>query len=228
MPSSNPATLHRLTHLTAWQRQAVALLPAALAGATGALWMPAGAATPWLMGWIAYCATYVGMVWHLAARLDATATQHRAQREDPGALMLFLLVTAAACASLLAVALNVQTTQALQGWQRASSLGLMALSLAGAWLLIQCVFTLHYARVYYKTGEKGEPDQGLAFPDRKDPDYLDLLYYSAVIGMTSQVSDVSIRSRAMRHLTLLHALLSFAFNLIVLATAVNVIAGAGH
>jgi uncharacterized membrane protein len=228
MSSSTLPAQHRLTHLTAWQRQAVALLPAALAGAASARWAPAGGATPWLAAWIAYCATYVGLVWHLAAKLDATATQHRAQREDPGALMLFLLVTAAACASLLAVALNVQATQALQGWQRASNLGLMALSLAGAWLLIQGVFTLHYARVYYRGDGKGEPDRGLAFPDGKDPDYLDLLYYSAVIGMTSQVSDVSIRSRGMRHLTLLHALLSFAFNLIVLATAVNVIASAGR
>ena len=164
-----------------------------------------------------------------AGALDAAATRHRAQREDPGAVMLFVLVTAAACASLVAVAMNVNATQALQGWSRALGLVLMGLSLTGAWLLIQCVFTLHYARVYYRSEvEGGEPQRGLAFPDRKDPDYLDLLYYSAVVGMTSQVSDVSIRSRAMRHLTLVHALLSFAFNLVVLATAVNVLASAGR
>ncbi len=231
MPRSRPThpLPHRLTHLTAWQRQVVALLPAVLVGAAGATWATLPGPAPWLMAWIVYCATYVGLVWHLAARLDARATQQRAQREDPGAAMLFVLVTAAACASLVAVAMNVQATQALQGWQRASSLGLMALSLAGAWLLIQGVFTLHYARVYYRSqGDQGTPDRGLGFPDGKDPDYLDLLYYSAVIGMTSQVSDVSIRSRGMRHLTLVHALLSFAFNLIVLATAVNVFASAGR
>lgn len=221
--------LHPLTHLTAWQRQAVAWLPAILVGAAGAAWAPIKGPAPWLMGWSAYCATYVGLVWHLAARLDTNATRHRAQREDPGAVMLFVLVTAAACASLVAVAMNVQATQTLQGWQRTAQLGLMALSLAGAWLLIQAVFTLHYARVYYRGGDEGgQPERGLRFPDGKDPDYLDLLYYSVVIGMTSQVSDVNIRSRVMRHLTLVHALLSFAFNLIVLATAVNVFAGAGR
>lgn len=221
---------HRLTHLSAWQRQAVALLPAVLAGAGGAAWTALPAPAPWLIAWIVYCATYIGLVWHLAARLDAAATRHRARREDPGAMMLFVLVTLAACASLVAVAMNVQATQTLQGWQRASNLGLMALSLAGAWLLIQCVFTLHYARVYYRSENPHDdmPTRGLGFPDGKDPDYLDLLYYSAVIGMTSQVSDVSIRSRTMRHLTLLHALLSFGFNLIVLATAVNVFAGGGR
>lgn len=220
---------HRLTHLTAWQRQAAALLPAVPVGAMSAAWPTLPGPAPWLMAWVVYCATYVGLVWHLAARLDAAATQQRAQREDPGAAMLFVLVTAAACASLVAVAMNVQATQALQGWQRAFNLGLMALSLAGAWLLIQCVFTLHYARMYYRSrADRGAPDRGLGFPDGKDPDYLDLLYYSAVVGMTSQVSDVSVRSRGMRHLTLVHALLSFAFNLIVLATAVNVFAGAGR
>jgi uncharacterized membrane protein len=220
---------HRLTHLTAWQRQVVAVWPGVLVGAASGTWAGLAGAAPWLMAWSVYCATYVGLVWHLAARLDAAATQQRAQREDPGAAMLFVLVTAAACASLGAVAMNVQATQALEGWQRASNLGLMALSLAGAWLLIQCVFTLHYARVYYRSqDDQGTPERGLGFPDGKDPDYLDLLYYSAVIGMTSQVSDVSIRSRTMRHLALVHALLSFAFNLIVLATAVNVFASAGR
>jgi len=224
-----PSPLHRLTHLTAWQRQAVALLPAVLAGAGGAIWSTSTGPASWLIAWIVYCATYVALVWHLAARLDAAATQHRAQREDPGAVMLFVLVTAAACTSLVAVAMNVQATQTMQGWQRAFNLGLMALSLAGAWLLIQCVFTLHYARVYYRSGAGSDTaERGLNFPDGKDPDYLDLLYYSAVIGMTSQVSDVTINSRAMRHLSLVHALLSFAFNLIVLATAVNVFASAGH
>ena len=193
------------------------------------MWSTSNGPVPWLMAWIVYCTTYVALVWHLAARLDAPATQHRAQREDPGAVMLFVLVTAAACSSLVAVAMNVQATQTLEGWPRAFNLGLMALSLAGAWLLIQCVFTLHYARVYYRSGAGSDTaERGLNFPDGKDPDYLDLLYYSAVIGMTSQVSDVTINSRAMRHLSLVHALLSFAFNLIVLATAVNVFASAGH
>jgi uncharacterized membrane protein len=219
----------RLTHLTAWQRQGIALLPAPVAGALGAAWVPGMEPAPWLIGWITYCAAYVGLVWHLAARLDAANTQHRAQREDPGAVMLFVLVTVAACASLLAVAMNINDTRVLQGSQRTLQLGLMALSLAGAWLLIQSVFTLHYARVYYRDSQgDGTPDQGLAFPDGRDPDYLDLLYHSMVVGMTSQVSDVSVRSRSMRHLVLVHAVLSFGFNLVVLATAVNVFVSAGH
>ena len=216
-------------HLTAWQRQGIALLPAAVAGAISAAAMPEQPAAMWLIGWITYCATYVALVWHLAARLDAAATQRWAQREDPGAAMLFVFVTAAACVSLLAVAINVENTRSLQGGERVLQLALMALSLAGAWLLIQCVFTLHYARVYYReVNEKGAVGRGLAFPDQREPDYLDLLYHSMVVGMTSQVSDVTVHSRAMRHLVLVHGVLSFGFNLGVLATAVNVFASAGH
>ena len=76
----------------------------------------------------------------------------------------------------------------------------------------------------YSSGS--EPARGLAFPGHEDPDYLDFFYHSAVVGMTSQVSDVTVHSRAMRRLVLLHGLLSFAFNLIVLAMAVNVFASA--
>ncbi|MCW5653944.1 DUF1345 domain-containing protein [Hydrogenophaga sp.] len=219
---------HRLVHLNAWQRQGIALVPAGLAGAGGAVWAPGIEPAPWLMAWIAYCLVYVGLVWRLAARLGAEETRQRAQREDPGAAMLFALVILAACTSLLAVVMNIQDTQSLQGWQRLLRLVLMGLSLAGAWLLIQCVFTLHYARVYYRSSlRQGEPDRGLAFPDGHDPDYLDLLYHSAVVGMTSQVSDVTVRSRPMRHLVLMHGVLAFGFNLVVLAAAVNVFASAG-
>lgn len=141
--------------------------------------------------------------------------------------MLFVLVTLAACASLVAVAMGVPRGSGLDPWPRAGHLLLMALSLAGAWLLIQVVFALHYARHYYLPGPAdGEPARGLDFPGGQAPDYLDFFYFSAVVGMTSQVSDVAVRSRSMRRLTLVHSLLSFAFNLIVLALAVNVLAGA--
>lgn len=219
--------LHWSARFSAWQRQAVAVLPALLAGGAAAAWLGAGGATPWLCGWVVYCAVYNGLVWRLAGHLDAAATHRRARWEDPGAAMLFVLVTSAACASLLAVAMAVDSGRQLQGWPRAAHLGLMLLSLAGAWLLIQSAFALHYARAYYlpQPGSH-EPTRGLAWPGGEDPGYLDFFYHSAIVGMTSQVADVTVQSRAMRRLTLLHGLLSFAFNLIVLAMAVNVFATA--
>lgn len=139
--------------------------------------------------------------------------------------MLFVLVTLACCASLAAVALVIDTGRNLHGLAHWIHLGAMLSSLAGAWLLIQTVFASHYARVYYRPLPAAkEPARGLSFPGNQEPDYLDFFYYAAVIGMTSQVSDVTTQSRPMRRLTLIHGLLSFGFNLIVLAIAVNVFA----
>lgn len=218
--------LHWSARFSALQRQTLALLPAALAGALAAGVFGAAANTALLCAWVAYCGTYLGLVAHLAWRLDADDTHRRARWEDPGAAMLFVLVTLAACACLVAVGMALQVGSTLAPWPRAAHLLLMALSLAGAWLLIQVVFALHYARRYYLPAEPNEgPAQGLEFPGGQAPDYLDFFYFSAVVGMTSQVSDVTVNSRDMRRLTLLHSLLSFAFNLIVLALAVNAMAG---
>lgn len=216
--------LHWSARVSALQRQALAVL----AGGLAALAATRGAApsleTPWLAGWLAYCLVYLAIVWRLAARLDAAGTRRRAQWNDPGAAMLFGLVAGAACASIVAVALAVDTGRAMHGWQRWAHLALAMASLAASWLLLQTAFALHYARVYYRRGPDGAAAGGLAFPGGREPDYLDFLYFSAVVGMTSQVSDVAVTHRHLRRLTLVHGLLSFAFNLIVLALAINVFA----
>ena len=56
------------------------------------------------------------------------------------------------------------------------------------------------------------------------PDYMDFAYFSFVIGMTFQVSDVQITSREFRKLALLHGMLSFGFNTVILALAINTVA----
>ncbi|MFT3721757.1 DUF1345 domain-containing protein [Pseudorhodoferax sp.] len=228
-PSGTGQPAHRLhwsVRLSALQRQGLALL-AALAGAVVAMRQNVGGPeVPWLAGWLAYSLAYLGIAWRLALPLDATATRRRARWNDPGAAALFMLVAGAACASIVAVALAVESSRALQGLARWSYLALAMAALAASWLLLQTVFALHYARVYYRSErQEQEPARGLDFPGGQAPDYLDFLYFSAVIGMTSQVSDVTVSSRRMRRLTLVHGLLSFAFNLIVLALAVNVVAG---
>ena len=186
----------------------------------------ASAEVPWLTGWLAYSLTYLATAWRLAVHLDAQATRRRAEWIEPGAAMLFGLAAAAACASIVAVALAVDTSRTLQGLARWGHPALAMASLAAPWLLLQTVFALHYARVFYRRGRDTDaPAGGLNFPGGQDPDYLDFFYFSAVVGMTSQVSDVAVASHRMRRLTLMHGLLSFAFNLVVLALAVNVFAG---
>lgn len=219
--------LHWSARVSALQRQGLALAGGVLAAAMASRGTATGAEEiPWLAGWLAYSLVYLSIAWRLAAQLDAQATRRRAQWNDPGAAMLFGLVVAAACASIVAVALAVDSSKTLHGWVRWGHLALAMASLAASWLLLQTVFALHYARVYYRPGHNdGDPSRGLVFPGGQEPDYLDFLYFSAVVGMTSQVSDVAVASRRMRRLTLVHGLLSFGFNLVVLALAVNVVAG---
>ena len=91
-----------------------------------------------------------------------------------------------------------------------------------SWAFMHTIFALHYAHEYY--GERrDERIGGLNFPEDKEPDYWDFLYFSLVIGMTSQVSDVAVTSKVIRRVVALHGVLSFFFNLTILALTVNMI-----
>jgi uncharacterized membrane protein len=110
------------------------------------------------------------------------------------------------------------------------SVGLWLSVLAGAtvllsWLLAHSVFAVHYAHGYYKDLlEKRQ--RGLDFPgENDDPDYWDFLYFSFVVGMTAQVSDVQVMTRGWRRLVLAHGILSFLFNTVILALSINLLAG---
>ena len=87
------------------------------------------------------------------------------------------------------------------------------------------VFTFRYAHEWYDLDEQRKAKGGLQFPADDLPDYFDFLYFSVVVGMTFQVSDVQVTSRRLRRLVLLHGLLSFLFNTVIVALTVNIAAG---
>jgi uncharacterized membrane protein len=94
-----------------------------------------------------------------------------------------------------------------------------------SWLLLHIIFTFRYAHLYYAGGQSGDVkcSPALEIHNESNPDYLDFAYFSFVIGMTFQVSDISIVSRQIRRLALLHGLLSFLFNTVIVALSINVI-----
>lgn len=121
----------------------------------------------------------------------------------------------------------MQQPSQFSGAERALHVVLSMAALAASWLFIQTVFAFRYAHRYYQEEKLKPPGgPGLQFPGGLDPDYFDFLYYVHVVGMTSQVSDVQATSRAMRRLTLVHSVLSFGFNMLILALGINVLAGA--
>ena len=103
---------------------------------------------------------------------------------------------------------------------------LVVTTLLASWLMMHVTFAYRYAHEFYAiTPGNRTVDAGLQFPDEPHPDYWDFLYFSLVLGMTFQVSDVEITSRKLRRLAMLHGFLSFLFNTVILALSVNLAAG---
>ena len=152
--------------------------------------------------------------------------RRHARQENIGRLVILGLITIAACASLLAIGFILHdkgtATELLF-----LHLTLSLLTIVGSWLLVNTIFAFHYANLYYRQEQNLNEceSEGLDFPSEIEPDYWDFLYFSFVIGMTNQVSDVQITSRLIRRLALLHSILSFFFNTTILAMTINIIAG---
>lgn len=209
---------------TAHQR----LLYAGVAGGLAALApLPMTIQSHGLLAWCLGSTTYLVLAWLLAMAFDAPRTRERAQAQDQPGAILFILMVLSAFASVAAIALMLQHVKDFSATQRYGHLALSMAALAASWLLIQTIFAFRYAHVYYQIDGAGKRHTGgLEFPGKQDPDYFDFLYYAHVVGMTSQVSDVVVTSRRMRHLTLLHSVTAFAFNMLVLALSINLVAGA--
>jgi uncharacterized membrane protein len=150
-----------------------------------------------------------------------------AQLEYQGRVAILTLIIASACASVLAIGfLLTGNTKSLSTILLTLHVTLAVMTIISSWLLVHTIFAMQYARTYYQVSNSNTEQiaGGLDFPNDEEPDYWDFLYFSFVIGMTSQVSDVQTISRSMRRLTLLHGVLSFFFNTSILAMSINLIA----
>ena len=180
-----------------------------------------------LLGWSVGVAVYLALAWWLCERFDAKRTRERAQAQDEPSVVLFLLMLLATMACVAAIVVMMQQGHDFSGAERTLHIAMSVIALVASWLFIHTMFAFRYAHRYYQEEKRNEPDgPGLEFPGGLDPDYFDFLYYAFVIGMTSQVSDVQATSREMRRITLVHSVLSFGFNMLVLALSINVVAGA--
>ncbi len=152
-------------------------------------WRPV---TRWLVGWDVGVLVYLAAALHMMLVSDVARIRRRAAEEDEGQLAILMLTVAAAVASLAAIIAELDTGD--RGPQPAD-LVLASLTIVLSWAFIHMIFALHYAHEFYDEENGG----GMAFPgDDKEPDYLDFVYFSFVIGMTSQVSDVGVTSKPIR------------------------------
>jgi uncharacterized membrane protein len=213
-----------IRHLDAHHRLFVSIVIAMLAlyGLHGRI----PVATQLVAAWDVYAIVYLMLAWFMIGRANPSVVRQNVKIQDSSRMVIFVLVIAAAWISLLAVGFVLGPSKTLVNNQRFVHIGLSIVAVICSWLLTHTVFAIHYAHVFYsdtieETSRKRHG--GLEFPGTKDPDYLDFVYFSYVIGMTFQVSDVQISSRRMRRYALIQALLAFAFNTIILALSVNII-----
>jgi uncharacterized membrane protein len=171
-----------------------------------------------LVAWNVSVALYLGLALELMLRSDVGRIRARAANEDEGRVIILALTILAAMASLGAIILELGMAVHNDGTHRPAQLVLTTLTILLSWLLIHIIFAFHYAHEYY---DEDDSHAGLKFPGDQDPDYLDFAYFSFVIGMTSQVSDVAIASRSIRRTATAHGILSFFFNTALLALMIN-------
>ena len=172
--------------------------------------------------------SFLGLTWLMIVQTPPQIVRKKAQQHDIGRLIILSFIMAAATFSVVAIAFLLKDTKTTTGWILMLHVALAVSTIIGAWLLVHTIFALHYARGYYQDGRQSLQEcqiEKLNFPNELEPDYWDFLYFSFVIGMTSQVSDVQIISRNLRRLSLGHGVLSFFFNTAIVAMSINIIAG---
>ena len=177
----------------------------------------------WLFSWDVGVLVYLVLSWTTVVLLDSTKTRRRVLRKTHTGLALFWVVLLAAFASAAAGVMIIHQPPSDSALSRGWHIGLALATVACAWMVLHTDFGFRYAARYYR--HKRDADHGLRFHAHSPPDYLDFMLFAFFIGMTSSVSDVQIRSRDMRWMTMLHGIVSFVFNLLILSICINLIAG---
>jgi uncharacterized membrane protein len=176
-----------------------------------------------LLGWDVAVCVVVGWVAISVWKLTPGQTKENAIREDPSAPLSDFLVLTAGVAVLAAVGLLLVRAATATGGTKAYRISLGVLSVALSWMLVHTTFTLRYARTYY-----GAPEGGIDFNEDDPPTYVDFAYLALTIGMTFQVSDTNLTTKAMRRIALHHALLSYLFGAVIIGLVINVVSSLLH
>jgi uncharacterized membrane protein len=181
---------------------------------------------PWqvdlVVFWDGVAASFLVAVWFQIGRLDGPATAALAVREDETRTMTRLILVTASMVSLVGVGLVLaKATQEGGGTEFVMTI-VAVVTIVLSWGVVHTAYVLRYAHLFYNP-----PRGGVDF-DEDDPDYLDFAYLAFTIGMTFQVSDTDIHKRTIRRAALGHALLSYVFGAVIIASVINIVAGFVH
>ena len=188
-----------------------------VAGVTVSLFVAWQAAI--LVGWVVAAACNLTWTWSRVGGLDAEATRRHAGIEDPSQAYAESIVIAAGVALLAAVGLLLLHAGRTHGSTKAYLIAIGVVSVMVSWATVHTIYMLRYARTYYRNGASG-----VDFNEDDAPAYLDFAYLAFTIGMTFQVSDTDLTTKAVRRIALGHGLLSYLFGAVIVALSINVVA----
>jgi uncharacterized membrane protein len=178
-----------------------------------------------LCGWDAMVLVFLGSIWPTIASVDGARTEELATRDDLSRDAARLVLLAASSASIVAVVLAISRARHDVGTDRWTLVAIAAATVVLSWTAVNTIFLLRYADLYYGAPPGGVDFVGVDHEDR--PDYRDFAYLAFTIGMCYQVSDTSLRDRRIRRTVILHALMSYVFGVVIIATGVNIVANLG-
>jgi uncharacterized membrane protein len=175
---------------------------------------------------------YIGLVLTDMPLLTADYLRKNARKTDLPVQLIFVVTLAVICIAVFGLFQVVNDSPDPRPLRLAFSLAAIPLG----WFTVHLMTALHYAHLYWlpgdmtgkEEGKKKAPHGGLDFPGDTPPEGWDFLYFSTVIGMTAQTADTGITSPAMRRAVLLHGVVSFFFNTVIVAAAVNVAVSLGN
>jgi uncharacterized membrane protein len=184
-----------------------------------------GVALRAVAGWDAAAFSMGALAWALIFRAgsDPKRTRRHAADDDPGRRAVWVIAILASGFSLFATAVVLRNARTCPIEWRPTFVLLCLAAVVTAWTLTHTAYTLRYAHLYYR--DDGDGEGGLTFPGEGAPAYIDFAYFAFTLGICFQTSDVTITSRQIRRAVLAHAVLSFAYNTTIVATAVSLVVG---
>ena len=168
-----------------------------------------------LLGWCLAVLLWLVLAIREMHRSSPEEMQRRAAQLDEGKWAVLTATLAAALASLVAAVWDIAAAP------HPAPVGAVVLGLATialSWGFVHVLFAMHYAHEYWLEAK------GISFPGGGQPEFWEFLYFAFTVGMTFQVSDATTETPAMRRLVLLHGIIAFLFNAVILAAAVNLAA----
>lgn len=201
-----------------------------LAGFALASWL--SLPLPYTLGANIFFVVYSSLVLARMPRMTPRYLHAHARAADLPVFLIFLVTLLIVVVAVGALFALINDRQDRNGLGLAWSL----LSVPLGWFAIQVMGAVHYAHLYWVRDGAAEEEEeaggmrragGLDFPGRAAPNGFDFLYFSTTIGMTAQTADIGITTSKMRRATLMHAIVSFFFNAVIVAAAVNLAVSLG-